>query len=190
MSPEHGQDSSRWIAAVLADFEPRLVRYAAGITGDADRARDVVQDVFLQLCRSRREALESHLAAWLFKVCRHRALDVRRKEQRMKLAVNGQLEREAPAVEDRPSRFEFGVEPSGGGGGGVLAALAALPERQQDLLRLKFQGGLSYAEIARVMDLTTTNVGFLIHAALKKLREQLNPPEPVIEPQRHSDTET
>ncbi|MEZ6147070.1 MAG: sigma factor-like helix-turn-helix DNA-binding protein [Planctomycetaceae bacterium] len=39
---------------------------------------------------------------------------------------------------------------------------------------MKFQHGLSYREIAAVTDLTATNVGFLIHTGLKRLREQLN----------------
>ena len=40
-----------------------------------------------------------------------------------------------------------------------------LPDRQQEILRLKFQGGLSYKEIADVMDLTISHVGVLIHNA-------------------------
>ena len=48
-----------------------------------------------------------------------------------------------------------------------------LPDRQQEILRLKFQGGLSYRQIADVMDLTVSNVGFLIHTSIKALREQL-----------------
>jgi len=170
MSPDHDSETSRWIAGVLAEYEQRLARYAAGITGDADAARDVVQDVFLQLCRAKRGAVEGHLAAWLFKVCRHRALDVRRKERRMTLTMNGRLDRIAPPADSAPHRLaEAPADETIAGG--MLTALATLPERQQELLRLKFQAGLSYAEIARCMDLTTTNVGFLIHTALKKLRE-------------------
>jgi RNA polymerase sigma-70 factor (ECF subfamily) len=41
------------------------------------------------------------------------------------------------------------------------------------VLRLKFQSGFSYQEIADVTGLTTTNVGVLLHAALTKLRQQL-----------------
>ena len=56
---------------------------------------------------------------------------------------------------------------------GVMGALQNLPERQQEILRLKFQSGLSYQEIARVMDLSVGNVGFIIHTALKTLRVRL-----------------
>ena len=55
--------------------------------------------------------------------------------------------------------------------GRLLRLLDSLPGNQQEVLRLKFQNGLSYREISRVTDLSVTNVGFLIHTALKSLRQ-------------------
>ena len=55
----------------------------------------------------------------------------------------------------------------------TLEVLATLPKNQQEVLRLKFQGGLSYKEISAVTKLTTSNVGYLIHVGLKTLREKL-----------------
>ena len=49
----------RWMQGVLAEYEGPLTRYAARITGDAELARDVVQEVFLRLCR---EARVAHMA--------------------------------------------------------------------------------------------------------------------------------
>ena len=53
--------------------------------------------------------------------------------------------------------------------------LARLPENQQEVIRLKFQQGLSYKEISSVTGLSVTNVGFLIHTGLKRLREWARP---------------
>lgn len=55
----------------------------------------------------------------------------------------------------------------------VRTALDALPERQQEVVVLKFQNGLSYREIAEVTGLSVSNVGFQLHVALKTLRERL-----------------
>jgi len=55
----------------------------------------------------------------------------------------------------------------------VLRAMAALPARQQEALRLKFQADLSYQQIAAVMKTSTNNVGVMLHTAIKKLRERL-----------------
>ena len=56
---------------------------------------------------------------------------------------------------------------------GLLKQIATLPDRQQEVLRLKFHGGLSYKEIAEIMELTSTNVGFILHTAISKLRQQM-----------------
>ena len=51
--------------------------------GDRDRARDVVQETFVELERSERRQTDSAPAKWLFTVCRNRALNICRKEKRM-----------------------------------------------------------------------------------------------------------
>ena len=53
----------------------------------------------------------------------------------------------------------------------VLRLLTDLPKNQQEVLRLKFQHSLSYREISAITGLSETNVGFLIHVGIKRLRE-------------------
>ncbi|HSU67717.1 MAG TPA: sigma-70 family RNA polymerase sigma factor, partial [Tepidisphaeraceae bacterium] len=55
----------------------------------------------------------------------------------------------------------------------VLQAMQTLSPNQQEVVRLKFQHGMSYKQISEVTDLSVTNVGFLLHTALKTLREKL-----------------
>lgn len=59
------------------------------------------------------------------------------------------------------------------GAGRILQELATLSPNQQECVRLKFQDGMSYAEIASITGLSVSNVGFQLHAALKALRERL-----------------
>ena len=56
----------------------------------------------------------------------------------------------------------------------VMRFLERLPENQKEVLRLKFQGDMSYKEISEVTSLSVSNVGFLIHAGLKRLRGMLS----------------
>ena len=156
-----------WLEAVMDRHEGPLVRYAARIVGDVDRARDVVQDTFVRLWRSDRRGSDDRLDAWLFAVCRNRALDVRRKERRMTRLSE-------PDVAGRPD-----VAPSPAAAAEqsdtsvrVAAAMAELPPRQQEVLRLKFQNGLAYKQIAEVTGLSVSNVGFLIHRGLSQLRQR------------------
>jgi RNA polymerase sigma-70 factor (ECF subfamily) len=51
-----------------------------------------------------------------------------------------------------------------------LALVDSLSPNQREVIRLKFQSDLSYKEIAEITQLSVTNVGFLLHTGLKKLR--------------------
>jgi RNA polymerase sigma factor (sigma-70 family) len=55
----------------------------------------------------------------------------------------------------------------------VLRLLSRLPPNQQEVVRLKFQNGFSYQEISRITSLSVSNVGFILHTAIKNLRQHL-----------------
>ena len=57
--------------------------------------------------------------------------------------------------------------------GQILEYLERLPASQQEVIRLKFQNGLSYREIATVTGHSVSHVGVLIHNGLKTLRMRL-----------------
>jgi RNA polymerase sigma-70 factor (ECF subfamily) len=160
------KDDTDWIASVLDEYERPLTRYAAHILKDAERAREVVQDTFLKLCRQDRSRLRDHLAQWLYSVCRNRALDVLRKEKRMTALGEAQLNLPARGPEIS-SVMEMEEQVSG-----VMSILRALPVNQQEVIRLKFQGDLSYQQISQITKLSVSNVGFLIHTGLKTIREK------------------
>lgn len=171
-------DREAWILGALSRFERRLCLYALRILGDAERARDVVQETFLELCRAerkRRAELEGHLAEWLFTVCRNRALDVRAKEKTMQQTKTPGAERELPEPASGrdgrldPARLAEEKEERRR----ASALLDSLPANQREVLYLKFQQGLSYKEIAKVTGHSVGNVGFLIHSGLKTLRGKM-----------------
>lgn len=163
-----GSNDSEWVRAAVAQYEQPLLRYALRLTNDLERARDVVQDTFLRLCRQTRSDIEARLAQWLFTVCRNRALDVHRKESRMTPASTT-LPTVAPSDGPAPDAALEQHETMGR----VLKFMAALPANQQEVLRLKFQEGLSYKEISGITQLTVSHVGVLIHNGLKTLRVRM-----------------
>jgi len=164
----NNSDEAQWLRSAVERFEGPLIRYATSLTGDAERARDVVQDTFVRLCGQRPKQLNGYLAEWLFTVCRHRAFDVRRAEGRMTALTEIVLATEA-ASEPTPAVNAERNEATGE----LLQLVAKLPRNQQEVLRLKFQGGLSYEEISRVTKLSVSNVGFLLHTAIKTLRQKM-----------------
>lgn len=154
-------------AALLERFEVPLLRYATRIIGDQERARDVVQETFVQLQRTKREEHDNAPAKWLFTVCRNRALNVCRKERRMAF-LDEQLLQTYVAPEPLPNEQLERKE----AGSFAMRIIETLPPRQQEVLQLKFQNDLSYAEISAIMNLSVNHVGVLIHNALKTLRDR------------------
>lgn len=182
-------DAPADITALLDRYERPLVRYAQSIVGDVDSARDVVQEVFIKLVRggcgdgsseigdggngaeprspnSDLRPPAAHLEAWLFTVTRHRAIDHQRKHSRII---------PMPLPDDRPcgAPSPAATLESRDAERTLLRLLEALSPNQREVIRLKFQNDLSYREIADVTHLSVTNVGFLLHTGLKKLRALL-----------------
>ena len=156
---------SDWVMQALERHESPLLRYARSIVGP-EKAEDVVQDVFLKLCAESKEDVEGHLAAWLYRVCRNRAIEILRADRR-----HSEL-----------SEADEALAPDSGPGGELErkealtrmgAALSRLTRREREVLALKVDSGLRYQEIAEVMSLSASNVGFILHGAIKKLREEL-----------------
>lgn len=150
---------------LLQRFEIPLLQYATRIIGDRERARDVVQETFVELQRSKRQQLDRAPAKWLFTVCRNRALNVCRKERRMTYLDDNLLAKhegqEPPPFAEleakEASRF-------------LRQIIESLPPRQQEVVQLKFQNDLCYEEISEITKMSVSNVGVLIHTALKTLR--------------------
>lgn len=162
-----------WIREAVDRYQAPLTLYAAKLLGDAEEARDVVQETFLRLCKQSRREIEPRLAEWLFTVCRNRALDVLRKESRMSQLTDEQIHASpghAPTPDTIAERHELSAK--------VVKLLDALPPNQRDTIRLKFQNGFSYQEISRITGHSVSNVGYLIHVGMKSIRAQMGEGQP------------
>ena len=159
---------ARWVSEALRWYEQPLVRYTMRITGNLETARDVVQDAFFKLCQEDRARLDGHLAQWLYRVCRNRALDVGKKEWRMQELDQQTLEARVAQGPGPDVRAEVREECAL-----VLEAISALPGPQQEAFRLKFEHGLTYREIGAVMDMPLSTVSYTIAQGLGTIRARL-----------------
>ncbi len=164
--PDMVQTQEQFIEWALKEYERPLIGYAQGFVHDWERARDVVQDTFIRLCQQDVAKVRDGVKTWLFTVCRNRALDVLRKDSRLvemdekklgKIPANTVSASSLLEKEEMHQRLEM--------------YLQRLTPNQREVVVLKFQQGLSYEEISRVTGLSNGNVGFLLHNALKRLRE-------------------
>jgi len=161
-----GEANAERMQMLLRRFELPLLQFATRITGDRERARDVVQETFVKF-QNNGAFQKAEPATWLFTVCRNGALNVCRKERRMQYLDEKLIElREA----EPPMPFEQLEQKEAAGF--LLRIVSTLPPRQQEVLQLKFQNGLSYQQIAEITKTTANNVGVLVHIALKTLRQK------------------
>jgi len=164
-------ERSEWVSRALDDHERALLAYARRLLSDPERARDVVQETFLRLCRAKRSDVEGHLRRWLFAVCRNKALDELRR--RRHVATPTALEH----ADARPGPAAMPVEIAAlrDDVRAALTALDGLPDREREVLHLRFRESMSYRQISAVTELSVSHVGVLIHTAMKRLRRELRP---------------
>ena len=154
------------ITGALDRYERVLISYARAITGELESARDAVQETFLRLSRQDVVALKARLRPWLFLVCRNCALDHRRKVVRF----SAELLDDAEWVSDEPSPPMLAIAKEDAGR--LRELVSGLPRQQRELIRLKFEAGLSYKEMAEALRTSVSTVGAQLHDAIKTLRRQ------------------
>lgn len=170
MSERHDQDeASILVRRALDQHESNLIAYAASILGgDIERGRDVVQDSLLKLYLTDPARVRDNLKSWLYTVCRNRALDILRKDHRLDLGDDDVLEA-APCHDPDPGHLAIQRELYEH----IWRCVEQLRPNQREVIRLKFLHDCSYQEIAGITGLTVGNVGFIMHHAIRKLRELL-----------------
>jgi RNA polymerase sigma-70 factor, ECF subfamily len=144
---------------------PRVYAYVASLVRDRAAAEDVTAQAFERAYRKRRSyrAGRGTMEAWLFGIARNAALDELRRRKRRAGLESDHEDSGAPSPHDHA---ELALRRET-----VRAALASLDGRERDLIALKFAGGLSNAEIGRVLGMSESAVGTRLHRTITKLRE-------------------
>lgn len=151
-----------------------LLRYAHSLLRQEAAAQDVVQQAFMEVW-DMRERLDpdQSLKALLYRIVRNRAYNQKRN------AANRRSKREEMTYDTRPPQDD----PQGALDAERLERrlndwIDALPERQQEALRLSRFEDLSHDEIASVMGISPRTVNNHIVRALRRLREQVQAYDP------------
>jgi len=156
--PDHALADAAAIDAVLAGdtqrfaelvgrYQRGLYRYAVAIVLDREAAADMVQDALVRAythlheCRDR-----TRFRAWLFQTLRYRCLDYLKEAGRRNVPLDnaGALVDPAagPSAIVERERLRVGIE----------QALAALPPAQREAFMLRYVEGVSYEEMAGLLD--------------------------------------
>lgn len=154
-------------AAVFREHYPGLVASAERLLGDRAAAEDTAQEVMLELWR-RRDALpdDVSLRAYLHQSARNRALNRLRHARVVRQAEpHVRPPTASPPADGDVSARELETA--------MRQAVAELPEDVRETFRMSRVDGLTYAEIARVMEVSVKTVEARMGRALKLLRDRL-----------------
>ena len=140
----------------------RVYRYVAYRVGDGPAAEDITSETFERALRYRDgyDPARGEPLAWLIGIARR--------------CIAGAAVETTSADDDTPDRAAPGrLDEQIGQRLALRDALATLPERDQELLALRFGGDLTARHIAAVLELKPNAVEVALHRALARLREAL-----------------
>jgi len=154
-------------ADVFAHFAPRVKAFLMKSGASADMAEDVAQEVMATLWRKAHmfDPSKASVSTWIFTIARNRKIDVLRKQRRPEPEELTWGPEAEPDQEDVLALQQESAK--------LGEALAALPEKQRDLIVRSYYGELSHSEIAEQTGLPLGTIKSRIRLALDRLRHQL-----------------
>lgn len=146
----------------------RIYNYLNYRLGDPSVAQDVTAETFETAWkqRTRYDAAKGSAQAWLFGIARKRAgMYMRRTARRKEVILTDNIGTSAESLGDQFDNQQFKSS--------LRDAIATLPERDQEIISLKYGAGLTNRQIAKQLRLSESNIGTIIHRAVAHLRSRV-----------------
>ncbi len=147
----------------------KLFRFALRMLGSEDEAKDIVQEVFIRVWNGREQLAEiQNVEAWCMRITKNLSLDKLRSFQRKGTypMAEGLEVHQADVTPD--VRIELGESMQN-----VSQLIAALPEKQRQVIHLRDVEGYTYNEICEILELDMNQVKVNLFRARNTVREKL-----------------
>lgn len=167
---------------VVREHSARVYRLALRLTGNAHDAEDLTQDVFVRVFRSLHRFEPGTFEGWLHRITTNLFLDQARRRQRIRFdgLTDGAQERLAGSERAPGEQLaDAGMDHD------VAAALADLSPEFRACVVLCDVEGLTYEEVAAVLDVKLGTVRSRIHRGRAQLREALAHRQPTAGRERY-----
>ncbi len=154
----------------------RIYRYVALKIGDRTEAEDITQQVFLNAIKSisSYSCKGSPFSAWLFRIAHNQIVDYFRKRSKQKTVPLEDFHADCAASTDPRAIAYLNLDLEM-----LTSATRKLTKAQQEVIALRFSGGLSINEAAKAMGKSEGAIKALQHSAVLSLRKILAPEQPV-----------
>ena len=153
---------------VFREYYRPMTAYAFRFLGDLPASESIVQDVFLRLWQKRKEIMiTSSLQNYLFRSVKNTSINYIEHEKIKSGYHEMVIRNETDRSEYSEFFLEFGLKQK------IESAIAALPEKRQEIFRLAREEGLKYREIADRLEISVKTVETQMTLSMKQLRESL-----------------
>ena len=151
-------------SCLVERYHPRIFRLVHGIIGDWHLSEDVCQEIFTIFFRKLGGFRHrSRLGTWIYRVSVNAALKARKRVKNPVVDSTDYLATIASPEDHRPGELE--------GSEVFQKLLAPLPPKLRVAVSLREQAGLTYDEMARVLNCTRGAVEQRLHRAMVALRQ-------------------
>jgi RNA polymerase sigma-70 factor (ECF subfamily) len=159
----------RAFASLYDHYFPRVYAYVCYRVYDPQDAEDIIAEVFYRAIRHLKRFKwrnAQSFAAWLFRIAHNQVVDHIRQHNRAGLSIDAEdslaeWSDQAPSPEEALTQQEAFQQ--------MRALIATLSPRRQEVITLRFYGGLRNSEIARVLGLDERTVAAHLCRALRDL---------------------
>ncbi|WP_143305687.1 RNA polymerase sigma-70 factor [Chitinophaga vietnamensis] len=151
---------------LVRDFGTALHYFACSVTGDELEAEEIVSDVFVKIWQQR-AALPGpeHIRFYLFRAVKNTALNyIKSKGRRTERQAEWAIQVQPPAAPN-PEEMMISKEQVNK----IQQAIQSLPPRCRQIFILVKEEGLSYEEVAQLLDLSKATVNVQMTLATKKI---------------------
>lgn len=165
------------LSTLVELYSPRVFGLLYRLCGSREAAEDLMQETFLRVVRTiDRYEHSGKFEAWLFRIAANLARDSARKSRRRgwTISLSGEAaEGDDPVIlgqaqADGPEQRIMQAEASDR----LETCLRRLTEPEREILMLRHYSGLSFSEIARLLEVPLGTALARAHRALKRLRAE------------------
>ena len=160
----------RAFEVLVRRYQRQVLAIARRFSADNDDAEDLAQRAFINAAQRAGGWRGGSFKSWLFRIVVNLAKNHVRDSSRFDRSEDASEHEAEPTAPEAHERLEAREEQQA-----LREAVAKLPKRQREVLLLRIDGDMPFAEVASTLGITEVNAKVNFHHAVQKLKTLLQP---------------